>query len=102
MSEFATLSPLSCYFSQVLLLTPVKCSTLILKQPSILGSYFTSCAFEICMTRFELAHGDWKEKSNKLHMDSKDFRLFSQKKYHSIGHFLYNHYHLLICDRTNF
>lgn len=33
----------------------------ILKLPSIFGSYFTSCAFEICMNRFELVHGDWRE-----------------------------------------
>lgn len=33
----------------------------ILKLPSIFGSYFTSCAFEICMIRFELVRGDWRE-----------------------------------------
>lgn len=33
----------------------------IFKLPSIFGSYFTSCAFEICMNRFELVHGDWRE-----------------------------------------
>lgn len=48
----------------------------VLKLPSMIVSYFTSCAFEICMNHFELVHGDWKkQKNNTLSMNSNEFKL---------------------------
>lgn len=68
----------------------------ILKLPSIFGSYFTSCAFEICMNGFELAHGDSRESLISFTWTPKGIRL-EKKNVQSIGHFYCHchHFHYL-------